>query len=128
MLFRSHYTPEILINQFKIMTENWQKGLDILEKLDGNDDVKDLTTIARACYCHFKSTLNHLEFVYYRDKGEKDKLPAIIRNERDLTLNLLELQKQDDRIGFESSNHYFYYCNELIEKIVCCDALLEYFA
>ena len=123
-----HYTPEILINQFKIMTEKWQKGLDILETLDGNADVKDLTVIAKACYCHFKSTLNHLEFVYFRDRGEKDKLPAIIKSERELALLLFELQKQDDRIGFESSNHYFYYCNELIEKVLCCDALLEYFA
>ncbi|MBR2911032.1 MAG: hypothetical protein IKC05_05440, partial [Lentisphaeria bacterium] len=98
------------------------------EVKDGNADFLDLITISEACYCHFKSTLNHLEFVYFRDRGEKDKLAAVIRNEREQTLKLLGIQKKDDRIGFESSNHYFYYCNELLEKVLCCDALLEYFA
>ncbi len=124
-----HFTPEILIHQFRILTEKWEQGLKVLAEVrDGNADFLDLITISEACYCHFKSTLNHLEFVCFRDRGEKDKLCSIIRNEREQTLKLLEIQKKDDRIGFESSNHYFYYCNELLEKVLCCDALLEYFA
>ena len=123
-----YFTPEILIHQFKLLTEKWQEGLDILAGLNGNDDIKDLTIVAKACYCHFKSTLNHLEFVYFRDKGETEKLPEILRSERQMALDLFELQRLDDRIGFESSNHYFYFRNELIEKVLCCDALLEYFA
>ena len=123
-----HYTPEILIHQFELITGNWQKGLDILSKVDGNENVNDLKIVSEACFCHFQSTLNHLKFVYFRDRGEKAKLPEIIRSEREMTLRLLNLQQQDDRIGFESSNHYFYYRNELLEKVLCCDALLEYFA
>ncbi|MBR7104573.1 MAG: hypothetical protein IKC65_06500 [Lentisphaeria bacterium] len=123
-----YFTPEILIHQFELMTSRWRKGLDILDNLDGNADVEDLTTIAHACYCHFNSTLNHLKFVYYRDRGEREKLPEIIRSERQMALELFELQRKDDRIGFESSNHYFYFRNELLEKVLCCDALLEYFA
>ena len=123
-----HFTPEILIHQFELLTTRWKKGLDILEQLDGNEEVEDLTRVAQACYCHFQSTLNHLKFVYFRDKGEKAQLSEIIKNEREMTLRLFEIQKEDDRIGFESSNHYFYYRNELLEKVLCCDHLLEYFA
>ena len=125
---QGHYTPEIMIRQFELLTEKWRKGLAILDGLDGNGDVKDLTVIAHACYCHFNSTLNHLKFVYHRDRGEKDKLPEILKSEREMALQLFELQRQDDRIGFESSNHYYYFRNELIEKVLCCDALLEYFS
>lgn len=120
-----HYTPGIMMHQFRLLTANWKKGQDILKSLDGNDEVKELTRIAEACFCHYQSTLNHIEFVYFRDLGKTGKLPEIIKLESTLAQRLLELQKEDDRIGFESSNHYFYYRNELLEKTVNCAYLLK---
>ena len=72
----------------------------------------------------WKSTGKNLGHAF-RDLGKTGKLPEIIKLESTLAQRLLELQKEDDRIGFESSNHYFYYRNELLEKTVNCAYLLK---
>jgi len=35
------------------------------------------------------------------------------------------LVKADSRIGYESSNHYFYIPQDLLEKVVCCRYVLS---
>ena len=41
------------------------------------------------------------------------------------TLTLYALAKQDSRIGFEASNHYYYTAQDLQEKVVNCQYVLE---
>ncbi len=38
---------------------------------------------------------------------------------------LFALARQDSRIGFEASNHYYYLPQDLIEKVINCRYLLE---
>jgi len=37
---------------------------------------------------------------------------------------LLPFVKADSRIGYESSNHYFYIPQDLLEKVLCCRQVL----
>ena len=38
---------------------------------------------------------------------------------------LFKLTRQDARIGYEASNHYYYYPLDLVEKVVNCSYIIE---
>jgi hypothetical protein len=77
---------------------------------------------------HFQSTANQSQFVQLRGTSTHDAretlrtlLLAESRNARDL----YSLQLQDPRIGFEASNHYYYLPQDLQEKFLNCQHLLD---
>ena len=49
---------------------------------------------------------------------------AAVREEAMVTRRLIMLCREDSRIGFEASNHYYYNENSLIEKLLNCRRLL----
>ena len=61
--------------------------------------------------------------------ANKKALLEIIAAERDLVLRLLRLRQEDSRIGYESSNHYYYTMHDLAEKLLnlkyCADQLQQ---
>jgi hypothetical protein len=75
--------------------------------------------------------------VQTRDALAKSNLPAHERDELKGTLGkllqaesrrareLYFLQRQDSRIGFEASNHYYYLPQDLEEKFLNCQWLME---
>ena len=50
---------------------------------------------------------------------------ATVREELSLVHRLYELARIDSRIGFEASNHYYYSLNDLIEKMVNCEDVID---
>jgi hypothetical protein len=96
---------------------------------------------ARAAATHFQSVANQARFVLARDtlaqsanalgSEERRRLRAEIRRslESEITLarQLFSLVREDSRIGFEPSCHYFYVPLDLVEKVVNCRWLLEQF-
>jgi hypothetical protein len=44
----------------------------------------------------------------------------ILDDEAALATELFTLTRQDSRIGFEASNHYYYLPQDLIEKVINC--------
>lgn len=126
------YPREILQQQFRLVTEGWQKGLEVLEKsrdLIQNDaekaEFEELWTIATAAYCHLRSSYLQISFVMARDNKAMDLLPAIVEEESALAKTLYNIVRRDSRIGFEASNHYYYTLNDLQEKVVSCREILE---
>ena len=49
----------------------------------------------------------------------------LIRQERDIARRLYDIVRRDSRIGFEASNHYYYTLNDLREKVLSCELMLE---
>ena len=45
--------------------------------------------------------------------------------EIELAQRLFTLTRQDSRIGFEASNHYYYLPLDLVEKVIDCTYILE---
>ena len=83
-----------------------------------------LSRIAEAAFCHFQSTYLQICFVRRRNAGDKAGMIAAVREEAMVTRRLIMLCREDSRIGFEASNHYYYNENSLIEKLLNCRRLL----
>lgn len=87
---------------------------------------------------HFKSVANQSRFTVIRNqfshnvqllnKDERRNLTfemkSIVRDEVDMALRLYALSRQDSRIGFEASNHYYYRPIDLVEKVINCHYIL----
>ena len=52
------------------------------------------------------------------DKATKKTMLDIVRDEMKVVQTLIKLRLQDSRIGFESSNQYFYTLQDLKEKMI----------
>jgi hypothetical protein len=124
--WRAIYPRAVFADQFERLVKTWQKGLArLLPYVGQSDDWDDLTRISEVCLCHFASTLNQIRFVEQRDiwleqsdDACKQEMLSIIARERSIVLRLIELRGQDSRIGYESSNHYYYTLQDLAEKLI----------
>ena len=68
--------------------------------------------------------LLQIRFVRCRESGDLAGMRDAAAKELENTKRLYELVREDSRIGFESSNHYYYTLNDLLEKIVNCESFL----
>jgi hypothetical protein len=138
--WRGPYPADVFIAQLKKLTTLWQSGLTELQLAtdatppDRRPTAQSDLRLARAAFLHFQSTANQSEFIQSRTKvlrdpkGSADALETLhtlllaeSRNARDLYY----LQLQDPRIGFEASNHYYYLPQDLQEKFLNSQHLLD---
>lgn len=140
--WRAKYSETVFANQFKKLASGWKKGLKLLEKarkhisVNAEAEFGDLYRIASTAYLHFYSTYMQILFVKNRnrylvakDGEQKNKLGSIladiVQKELENATALYTLVKQDSRIGFEASNHYYYTTQDLQEKAVNCQYVLD---
>ncbi len=138
--WRGVYPAEILAQQFEKLADKWEKGLPYFEAAAGKTESRServhaledgrLSKVARI---QFQSVANQIRFIMARDSlisGSPDKesqaaliksINKIIGNERELAKQMYKLNKEDSRIGFEASNHYYYLPLDFIEKVINCD-------
>ena len=128
------------------MAAGWATGLRHLEQALTNTSagkraaaVADLR-IARAAHIHFATVANQARFVMARDALRNDKLPAekrqnlrsqivrLVDDEVELARKLFTLARQDCRIGFEASNHYYYVPLDMVEKVINCLFIRQQYA
>ncbi|RAJ91111.1 hypothetical protein LX87_05328 [Larkinella arboricola] len=143
--WRANYPVETFISQMQKVADTFQDALARLrQETDGlnlpapvRKALTDETGVAETLAIHYSSVANQTSFVVARDKlgGEKDKrkraelvalLEGILRREITLAKRMAQLQGDDSRLGFEASNHYFYVCNDLAEKVINCRDLLDH--
>lgn len=121
---------ETLEQQFKILSEAWGEGLNILHQvseasLAASMSLRLLVDCAEAAYCHFRSTYLQIRFVRIRDRQILGDASQLVTEEAALCLRLAEVQARNPCIGYESSNHYFYHRASLAEKYVNCQYILQ---
>ena len=138
--WRSIYPLDVWINQLEKVRDGFQKGCEIYAKLADSVDsglrkdvLRELNTY-RAASLHFESMVNQARFIEARDKlavdeQNRDKYIQSLRMaaeaELDVAKRMLPLVRGDSRIGYESSNHYFYIPQDLLEKIINCRYILS---
>lgn len=125
--YTSPYGPEIYISQYKLMCDAWEKGLKVIENLNGNLAFEEFKRCAFATYNHLKGGMLHAEYAFLKRnaKDNKARLLEVIEEDKALVKNLYELMQKDAKIGFEMTNHYFYNSNLLLEKMLNLDYLKE---
>ena len=124
--WRSVYPEEVFERQFGLLCDQWRQGLALLEGESGGAAFEEFVRMARACLCHFSSTLNQIRYVRARDgQAGRETLLRILAAEREATLQLMALRAQDSRLGFEASNHYYYGQRELMEKLLNLSQVAE---
>ena len=133
----NHFPEEIFEEQFRKLSEGWGKGLALLEKAARRVPhlkkaaITGELNVARAAFCHFRSSFLQIRFVRLRNAGAKPAarraLLEVLGEEETLARMLLAIVRRDARIGFEASNHYYYTANSLAEKILNCRRLKEHF-
>ena len=138
------YPPEVLQNQFKKLAQKWERGLPFFKKaveLAETDlqkaNAKEDYRFAQTAWNHFSSMANQIQFINLRDKilsekqnnkvvsSEMDSINAIVNSEIELAKQMYRLSKADSRIGFEASNHYYYFPLDFVEKVINCKYVLE---
>jgi hypothetical protein len=138
------YGPWVFASQLEKLSAGWAEGLRALETAIQNtpanlaDEARRDLVLARAAGLHLSSVARQTRFVVARDalaRAAPDQRAALIGEltrllaaESAAACELFSLARQDSRIGFEASNHYYYLPHDLIEKDFNCQALLRHYA
>lgn len=120
------YPPDVYEDEYRQLVGGWREGLaDLLAYEGQNEELDEMILMARAVLCQYESAYHHIQFVNRRDealeRGDDShcaELLRIVREEMETVQTLIDLRLQDSRIGFESSNHYFYTLQDLKEKMI----------
>lgn len=142
--WRAVYPAEVMAGQFEKLATGWKRGLAVFEQaLQKTKDAKHRANaeedlrIARAVYLHFKSVANQIRFTLARDvllSGSLDgdqqatqiaRIKTHVQDEIANAKDLFLIAKEDPRIGFEASNHYFYLPLDLVEKVINGEYILH---
>ena len=139
--WRSIYPSEVWIGQMEKVHAGFERGCGIYERLiaqtpgPGQRELRREAGLFRAAALHFASCADQARFVVARDKllAASDEatraacradLRKIVLSELATAKKLLPLVKADARIGYESSNQYYYIPQDLVEKVLCCRQIL----
>ena len=142
--WRGVYPAGVLADQFVKLSDKWEKGLpyfrNALEKAENpahKIHALEDYRFATAAWIHFRSVANQVRYIMARDslrsgnleqKEADAKIKAIediVRDEVQLARQLYRISKEDSRIGFEASNHYYYFPLDFVEKVINCEYILN---
>ena len=144
--WRGPYPADVLATQFAKVASGWQRGLPPLSEAvrhtppDRRAEAEAQLRFARAAWLHFRAVANQVRFTIARNAlPAKEKAPdgkrraALIttmrraaRDEIDVAREVFRLAKQDSRIAYEASNHYYYLPIDLVEKVINCRYVLDH--
>ena len=122
--WRANYPADIYEEQYRKLVTGWNAGVQMLKQHYGcQKEFDELIVMAEAAQCHFESAYHHVCFCNRRDKAgttaaDRKEMLAIVQEEMETVQRIMELRKKDSRIGYESSNHYFYTVQDLKEKLI----------
>ena len=117
--WRGPYPAEVFAGQFRKVATGWAKGYAELESVTGPVAAED-RGLAAAATMHLASVARQALFILARDAGRRDDMALLAQEEAAAALALYDLTLRDSRIGFESSNQYYYMPLDLVEKVINC--------
>jgi hypothetical protein len=142
--WRAIYPPEVFAGQFEKLAAEWGAGLSLYRQALGKTgsrsqqvNLRSDLNVTEAAYLHFRSVANQIRFIMVRDallssspQGEAraakvNTIKEIASDEIENARRLFILTREDSRIGFEASNHYYYLPLDLVEKVVNCEYVLN---
>ena len=119
--WRAQYPGETYADLMDKVTKGFREGCRLME---GVAKAKELDMF-KAESMHFASCRDQAKFVMARDKGDKAGMRAIAQAELRRAKNYWKLVRADSRIGYESSNQYFFVPRDVLEKVLSCRAVID---
>jgi len=141
------YPADTFVTLMEQTAEGFEQGAGLMEQAlsemergpndtDHRNALEAEVRVIRACGLHFRSVARQVRFYQARDRLLRVKRPedlaATFRELRDLAAMerncaraLYGIQRQDSRIGYEATNHYFYVPADLAARAVHCDLMAE---
>jgi len=137
--WRAIYPVDVLAGQLEKVAAGWAEGLSVLQEAQikaqtrsGRTNLREDLGLAQAAGLHFRSVANQIHFILARNallsgalkdterKAQIDAIKKVATAEMHDARALFYLTRNDPRIGFEASNHYYYLPLDLVEKVVNC--------
>ena len=123
--WRSIYPADIYISQIHKVADGFERGTVFLEQAIAQETapaIKEMMETdlrrARGFKCIFRSIENQATYVLCRDKGDSEGMRKVVEREKHNVLEFIPLCDEDPTFGFESSNHYFFVRQDLLEKLI----------
>ncbi len=145
-LWRSKYPEGVLISQLEKVVSGLDRGIASLIEAESSGGLKEEAgreisaqiRYARCALISLKSFANQSRFIILRDRiftsasreafdADKEKMLALLSDEKLLAREMYKLCLEDEFIGYEASNHYFYIPADLLEKIASVEYACNYF-
>lgn len=143
--WRGIYPAEVFAAQLEKVSAGWRPGLAELERAvasapaERKAEAEAELRFARVTELHFRSVANQTRFVVARDallaagdrSGVANRAPhvetvrRVVADEIGIARELFALARDDSRIGYEASNHYYYLPQDLVEKFLNCRHVLD---
>ena len=120
--WRNKYPRETYAELIGKVADGFAEGCRLME---GVAERRELDMF-RAEQMHFASCRDQALFVMARDRGDVEGMKRLARAELDRAKAYWPLARADSRIGYESSNHYFFVPRDVLEKVLSCRAVLHY--
>jgi len=144
--WRGPYPAAVFAGQFAKVAGAWQAGLPHLQRAVEQAlppraaEAQAELRFAEAALLHFRSVANQVRFVIARDalldksapldgrqrQARTEEMRQVLQDEIAAARRLFTLARQDSRIGYEASNHYYYLPADLAEKVINCRYVLEH--
>lgn len=113
------YPAEVYEEQYRRLCDGWTAGMQILIPYRGRRaELDELLLMTEAAWCHYESAYHHVRFCNRRKENDVEAMLEVVHEEMETVQRLIGLRMKDSRIGYESSNHYFYTLQDLKEKMI----------
>ena len=131
------YPNDVYENEYRQLCIEWREGLELLAQYEGyNQELDEMILMAKMVLCQYESAYHHIQFVNRRNKFLEnadlhyEELLHIVFAEMENVQKVIQLRLIDSRMGYESSNHYFYTLQDLKEKMInlvfCEESINQY--
>jgi hypothetical protein len=143
--WRSVYPADIYVQQFERVAHGFAEGLTRMRlareeamTAPQRQCLEEDLGLMEAAQLHFASVADQARFIIARDillaessaPDDRNRARSIMRaaaeSEMRRAARLFTLTRRDARIGYEASNHYYYYPLDLVEKVINCRHVLSH--
>ena len=119
--WRASYPRTTYVELIGKVADGFAEGCRLME---GVADRRELDMF-RAEQMHFASCRDQALFVMARDAGNAVEMRKYARAELERAKSYWSIVRADSRIGYESSNHYFFVPRDVLEKVLSCRVVLD---
>jgi hypothetical protein len=119
--WRAKYPPRTYAELIGKVADGFAEGVRLMEGVASDRELD----MFRAEQMHFASCRDQVLFVLARDKGDVALMRSLAKAELERAKAYWPIVRRDSRIGYESSNHYFFIPRDVLEKVLTCIKVLR---